>query len=120
MFHNLITTALLAIAPMDAPAPAPSADATSVVQQSRRYWVQFRQPEWRDQTFYSRYEMDVFLDDKRRNGWEVQVFPYELRARFRLTQWGGSRTFDTLPEAQQWAAYLDRELGYQPRIVDLP
>src|SRR5262249_1270004 len=121
MFRNLIIISLLGVASIVAPVQASAAETTSAVaQQARRYWVQFRQPDWRDQTFNSRYEMDAFIANQRSNGWEVQVFPYELRVRFRLMQWGGSRVFTDLGAAQAWAAYLDHDLGYQPRIVDVP
>src|ERR1043166_3118689 len=85
------------------------------------YWVQFRQTYWRQQTFYTEFEMANFINSQRALGWEVQVVPSPLgifSVRYRLMQWGGSRTVSTMAEAQQWAAYLE-DLGYEPRIVPL-
>jgi len=125
MFHHFIAVIALAVGGYDAGSQQPaqrfdvSAPTADTFQPSgRRYWVQFRQPEWRDHAFALQQEMDEFIYDKQRNGWDVQVYAGELRVRYRLTQWGGSRIFDNLREAQAWAAYLERELGYEPRIVD--
>ena len=86
------------------------------------YWVQFRQPSWRQQTFATEFEMANFINTQRPLGWEVQVLPPSpfggYTVRYRLTQWGGSRTVATMGEAQQWAAYLT-DLGYEPRIMPL-
>jgi hypothetical protein len=85
------------------------------------YWVQFRQPEWRQQTFATEFEMVNFINSQRALGWEVQVVPSPLgpfSVRYRLTQWGGSRTVPTMAAAQEWAAIL-ADQGYQPRIVPL-
>lgn len=81
-----------------------------------RYWVQFRQPFWREHEFGSRAELDNYVYDRQRNGWEVQVFD-RRRARDRLMHWGGSRKFDYLPEAQSWARYLEDREGYETRVV---
>ena len=35
------------------------------------YWVQFRQPEWRQQTFATEFEMVNFINSQRALGWEV-------------------------------------------------
>jgi hypothetical protein len=91
-------------------------DHAAYAAQARRYAVQFRQPYWREYTFGSPAEMEIHIDSQRRNGWEVQVFPRELRVRDRLMNWGGSRVFDNAPEAQQWSVYLEGQ-GYEPRIV---
>ena len=84
------------------------------------YWVQFRQPYWRQQTFYSEPEMASFVSAQRSYGWEVQVrpSPWGFDVRYRLMQWGGSRVLPTMADAQQWAAYLEDQ-GYEPRIVPL-
>lgn len=91
---------------------------SSVQQRERRFGVEFRQLDWRDHVFGSTQEMDEFIADKQRNGWELQIFPGELRVRYRLARWGGSRIFDNLPEAQAWAAHLERQYGYEVRIVE--
>jgi hypothetical protein len=66
--------------------------------------------------------MAAFMDDRTRNGWEVQVLSQShgrYTVRSRLMQWGGSRVVYDLGEAQRWAAHLE-ELGYEPRIIDYP
>jgi len=94
--------------------------ATVQSPQVLRYWVQFRQPYWREQQFGNRDEMEAFVAGQQRNGWEVQVYSDPgggFMVRHRLMNWGGSRIFNTLPEAQQWAANLENQ-GYEPRIVN--
>lgn len=121
MFHQVIAMIALGVGGLQPIVPEVARhDLTTVTAQpgERRFGVEFRQPEWRDQLFGSQYDMDEFIADKQRNRWDVQVFPSELRVRFRLTQWGGSRVFDNLPDAQAWVAYLERQFGYQCRIVE--
>src|SRR5438270_4793474 len=84
------------------------------------YWVQFRQPYWREQQFFSEPEMANFIRTQQSLGWEVQVSqtpppPYQVR--YRLMRWGGSRIVPTMAEAQQWARQLEDQ-GYEPRIVN--
>jgi hypothetical protein len=98
------------------PFPGNSPELLQPPQQSG-YWVQFRQPSWRQQEFGSEPEMANFIATQRSLGWEVQVVGQYV-VRFRLMQWGGSRILPTLPEAQQWADMLAAQ-GYQPRIVNL-
>jgi hypothetical protein len=85
------------------------------------YWVQFRQPYWRQQQFASEPEMANFIATQTALGWEVQVLPAPpgvYLVRYRLMQWGGSRILPTAAEAQRWAATLEDQ-GYEPRIVNL-
>jgi hypothetical protein len=92
------------------------------VPRAQRYWVQFRQPEWRESTFTTREDLDYFVRNQQRNGWEVRVANLPdgtFSARYRLTQWGGSQILDTLGDAQAWAAQLAGQ-GYEPRIVNYP
>jgi len=89
---------------------------------AHRYWVQIRQPQWQEQTFTSRENMDYFIRDQQRNGWELQVGTLpggEYSVRYRLMRWGGSRVVDSRAEARDWAAQLE-EQGYETRIVDYP
>jgi hypothetical protein len=124
MLHHIIAVIALGVGGLDAGsqelARYDGRDQAYEYAQRRdgRFWVQFRQPEWRDYAFDSREEMDQFIYDKQRNGWDVEIYPRGLRVRYRLTQWGGSQIFDTLPEAEAWARHLERHFGYQPRIVD--
>jgi hypothetical protein len=83
------------------------------------YYVMFRQPYWRQQTFRSEPEMANFIALQERNGWDIQVltaYPGNYTVRYRLLQWGGSGTFPDLPSARQRAAQLEN-IGYEPRIV---
>src|SRR5438309_11528879 len=113
MFHQIIAVITLGAGGLNAPEVARGYDTHDQVVYAR-FGVEFRQPDWRDYVFGSPQEMDEFIADKQRNGWELQLFPGELRVRYRLTQWGGSRIFDNPPEAQAWAAYLQRQLGSEP------
>ena len=125
MFHTIVATTALIIAGLPTESqgltqPLLAHDQTIDADQrvQGRFGVEFRQPEWRDYAFGSPQEMDDFIADKQRNGWELQFFPGELRVGYRLVQWGGSRIFDNLGEARAWAWYLERQLGYQVRFVD--
>lgn len=126
MFHTMIAAIALGVAGLTDGSQQLSQGQNVMDQaqdsqpQGRRFWVQFRQPFWRDHIFGSRQEMDEFVDGRGRNGWDLQVFPYEFRVRYRLVQWGGSRIFDDLAEARAWARYLQNQEGYETRIVDAP
>ncbi len=127
MFHHMIAVIALGTGGLEASSQefaqgyATHDQALYSAQQSeRRYGVEFRQPDWRDYAFGSQQEMDDFIYDKQRNGWELQIFPGQLRVRYRLIQWGGSRILNTLSEAQAWAQHLERQFGYETRIVDAP
>jgi hypothetical protein len=88
----------------------------------QRYWVQIRHPESQNQQFYTRQDLDYFVNSQRQNGWEVQVANLSdgtFSARYRLMRWGGSRIVDSMREAQWWANEL-QEQGYQTRIVNYP
>ena len=124
MFHQVIAIIALAIGSSDASsvdlARTNNADGQvnlAVHSQVGRFGVQFRQPEWRENRFSSPEEMDNAIMEWRRNGWELQIFPNDLRVRYRLMQWGGSRAFNDLREAQDWARYLEDSQGYQTRVV---
>jgi hypothetical protein len=123
MFHHLIAVIALGAGGLEAQEVARGYDTHdqtlySLQRTEARFGVQFRQPDWRDYVFGSPQEMDDFISDKQRNGWELQIVPRELRVRYRLMQWGGSRIFDNLLEAQAWAAHLERQFGYESRIVE--
>jgi hypothetical protein len=126
MIHKLMLTIVLAtgaLVPLNGIGAARlTAQERSRIPYGQRYWVQFRQPQWQEQTFFSPAEMDNFVRTQERNGWDVQVANLRGGAysvRFRLVHWGGSRVVDSLAEARDWAAYLESK-GYEPRIVDYP
>jgi hypothetical protein len=92
------------------------------VPRTQRFWVQIRQPNWQEQQFYSRPELDSFARTQRQNGWEVQVANLPdgtFSARYRLMKWGGSQIVDSIGDARRWAAIL-QDQGYETRIVNYP
>jgi len=109
--------------PGSAPPPVLPPPTVQTPPSQTGYWVQFRQPYWRETTFNSQIEMDNYIQQQRRLGpWELQVLPSPVgvyRLRYRMTQWGSSNILRTLAEAQRWAAYLE-DLGYEPRIRPWP
>src|SRR5206468_727037 len=111
MIHKLMLAIVLAagvLAPLDGIGAARlTAQERSRNPYAQRYWVQIRQPQWQEQTFYSAAELDNFVRTQERNGWDVQVANLRggvYSVRFRLVRWGGSRVVDSLAEARDWAA----------------
>ena len=127
MFHHVIALIALGVGGADAysqglPGGYHPHEQVHYSAQPRdaRYGVEFRQPDWREYAFGSPQEMEDFIYEKQRNGWDVQILSGQLRVRYRLVQWGGSRVLDSFSEARAWAAHLERQFGYETRIVDHP
>jgi len=101
--------------PGDRPTPLPT-----LPPRQAGYWVQFRQPYWRSQEFRSEAEAVNFIENQQALGWDVQMMPPNrgrFVVRYRLMQWGGSRVYPDLADAQRWAAQLE-QAGFEPRVVD--
>jgi hypothetical protein len=127
MFHKLTLTAVVLAAGALMPhgwidGVGLTAQEPIPVPRTQRFWVQIRQPNWQEQQFFSRQDLDYFIRTQRQNGWEVQVANLPdgtFSARYRLLKWGGSQIVDTLGDARRWAAEL-QEQGYETRIVNYP